>query len=105
MFLILGGSCKISILLRNLSFSSPTGVFEWFSSIFFKDIIYLLEKKFENISFHNIRTRDHVNIYNEKINITEDKEEDKKGMLHIRDTNICSKHYTIWDYPEIFKRR
>lgn len=84
--ILLGEGCNISWNMQKINLKGKSSIFEWFLSVSFKDINFIIDKILNDIP------------------ITINKRNNERD-IYLDTTAIRSAHYSLDNFPEILKRR
>ena len=84
--IILGEGCNISWNMKKINLKGKSSIFEWFLSVSFKDVNFIIDKILNDIPIRINKRPDERDIY-------------------LDTTEIRSVHYSLDNFPEILKRR
>lgn len=84
--ILLGEGCNISWSMQKINLKGKSSIFEWFLSVSFQDINYIINKIFNDIPIEIIQRNNERDIYLDK-------------------TEIRSAHYNLENFPDRLKRR
>lgn len=84
--ILLGEGCNISWNMQKINLKGKSSVFEWFLSVSFKDINYIIDKILNDIPI----------TINKRIG---------ERDIYLDTTEIRSSHYNLDNFPEILTRR
>lgn len=88
--ILLGEGCNISWIMQSLNLKGPSSIFEWFLSVSFKDVNYIIKKMLND----------------EPINITKRYGSPEiERDIYLDTTAIRSAHYDLKNFPDHLTRR
>lgn len=81
----IGAHCNVSYVIERLEIKSYTGLFEWFESHHLNDITKILQLISDDQTINIVQAT--------------------QTTLHMHDSHVCSEHYKLEAYKDIFERR
>ena len=84
--ILLGEGCNISWNMQKINLKGKSSIFEWFLSVSFQDVNYIIDKILNDIPIEINKRPDERDIY-------------------LDTTEIRSAHYSLDNYPDRLKRR